>query len=250
MRFSSSASWSRHYSRFCESIRQCFFLSFFFKINLFIYLFLAAFGLRCCAWASLVVVSGGYSLLQCASFSLQWLLLLGTQALSARASVVVAHGFQQLWLTGSRAQAQLLHGLQDLPRPGLEPVSPALAGGFLTTAPPGKSLFLSFQEVLSAALGSAVDECLRLPHSPQILMLKSQPPEVMVLVGGAFGRSLSLKDGTLTNEISALLKRLHRASQPLPPCEDTMRSLGPGKCSHWTMLAPRSQTSSLQNCEK
>ena len=28
----------------------------------------------------------------------------------------------------------------DLPRPGFEPVSPALAGGFLTTAPPGKSL--------------------------------------------------------------------------------------------------------------
>ena len=28
----------------------------------------------------------------------------------------------------------------DLPRPGVEPVSPALAGGFLTTAPPGKPL--------------------------------------------------------------------------------------------------------------
>ena len=27
----------------------------------------------------------------------------------------------------------------DLPRPGIEPVSPALAGGFLTTVPPGKS---------------------------------------------------------------------------------------------------------------
>ena len=26
----------------------------------------------------------------------------------------------------------------DLPGPGLEPVSPELAGGFLTTAPPGK----------------------------------------------------------------------------------------------------------------
>ena len=26
----------------------------------------------------------------------------------------------------------------DLPGSGLEPVSPALAGGFLTTAPPGK----------------------------------------------------------------------------------------------------------------
>ena len=28
----------------------------------------------------------------------------------------------------------------DLPGPGIEPVSPALAGGFLTTVPPGKSL--------------------------------------------------------------------------------------------------------------
>ena len=27
----------------------------------------------------------------------------------------------------------------DLPGPGLDPVAPALAGGFLTTAPPGKS---------------------------------------------------------------------------------------------------------------
>ncbi|KAJ8777491.1 hypothetical protein J1605_014381 [Eschrichtius robustus] len=33
----------------------------------------------------------------------------------------------------------LLCGMWDLPGPGLEPVSPALAGGFLTTAPPGKS---------------------------------------------------------------------------------------------------------------
>ena len=31
----------------------------------------------------------------------------------------------------------------DLPGPGLEPVSPALAGGFLTTAPPGKPWFFS-----------------------------------------------------------------------------------------------------------
>ena len=30
----------------------------------------------------------------------------------------------------------------DLPGPGLEPVSPALAGGFLTTAPPGKPWFV------------------------------------------------------------------------------------------------------------
>ncbi|KAJ8779522.1 hypothetical protein J1605_012406 [Eschrichtius robustus] len=37
----------------------------------------------------------------------------------------------------------------DLPGPGLEPVSPALAGGFLTTTPPGKShLLFSCQELL------------------------------------------------------------------------------------------------------
>ena len=32
----------------------------------------------------------------------------------------------------------------DLPRPGLKPMSPALAGGFLTTVPPGKSQIRSF----------------------------------------------------------------------------------------------------------
>ena len=38
----------------------------------------------------------------------------------------------------------------DLPGPGLEPVSPALAGGFLTTAPSGKPFFFFF---FLAALG-------------------------------------------------------------------------------------------------
>ena len=32
----------------------------------------------------------------------------------------------------------------DLPGPGHEPVAPALAGGFLTTAPPGKPSLLLF----------------------------------------------------------------------------------------------------------
>ena len=40
------------------------------------------------------------------------------------------------------AQALLLCGMWDLPGPGLELMSPALAGRFLTTAPPGKSLSL------------------------------------------------------------------------------------------------------------
>ena len=36
------------------------------------------------------------------------------------------------------ARAQLLLGMWDLPRPGIEPMSPALVGRFLTTGPPGK----------------------------------------------------------------------------------------------------------------
>ena len=40
----------------------------------------------------------------------------------------------------------MLCGMWDLPGPGLEPVSPALAGGFLTIAPPGKSLIIFIYE--------------------------------------------------------------------------------------------------------
>ena len=40
-------------------------------------------------------------------------------------------------------------GMWDLPGPGLEPMSPALAGGFLTTAPPGKSLHVSNIKIIN-----------------------------------------------------------------------------------------------------
>ena len=49
---------------------------------------------------SLVVASGGYSLLQCVGFSLQWLLLLGSRALGAWASVVAARALSSC---GTRA---------------------------------------------------------------------------------------------------------------------------------------------------
>ena len=132
--------------------------AFFFFINLFIY-FLAALGffllllhasflqlcragttLRCGAWAS---HGGGFSCCR-------------ARALGARASVVVARGLSScgLWalerrLSSCGARAQLLRGMWDLPGPGLEPMSPALAGGFLTTAPPGKPPTKCFQLVLS-----------------------------------------------------------------------------------------------------
>ena len=97
------------------------------------WVFVAARGL------SLVVASGGYSSLQCMGFSLRWLLLLcstGSRCvgISSCGSWALEHK-----LSSRGAQALLLHGMWDLPGPGLEPVSPALAGGFLTTVPPGKS---------------------------------------------------------------------------------------------------------------
>ena len=54
------------------------------------------------------------------------------------ASLVAEHRLQTHRLSNCGLRAQLLRGMWDLPRPGLEPLSPALAGRFSTTAPPGK----------------------------------------------------------------------------------------------------------------
>ena len=51
-------------------------------------------------------------------------------------------------LSSCGSRAQLLRGMWDLPRPGLEPVSPALAGRFSTTTPPGKPCFLFFYKFI------------------------------------------------------------------------------------------------------
>ena len=95
---------------------------------------------------SLVAAWGGYSSLQCAGFSLQWLLLL--QSTGSRhagfSSCGTWHsscGSQalELRLSSCGARALLLCSMWDLPGPRHEPMCPALAGRFLTTAPPGKS---------------------------------------------------------------------------------------------------------------
>ena len=115
------------------------------------YVCMAALGLRCCTQAFSVTASGGYSSLCCVDYSLRWLLLLqstgsrctGFSSCGTRASVVVHRlsscGLRTLERRLSRcgARAQLLSSMWDLPGPGLEPVSSALAGRFLTSAPPG-----------------------------------------------------------------------------------------------------------------
>ena len=60
--------------------------------------------------------------------------------LTVAASLVAEHRLQMRRLSSCGSWAQLLCGMWDPPRPGLEPVSPALAGRFSTTAPPGKPL--------------------------------------------------------------------------------------------------------------
>ena len=47
-------------------------------------------------------------------------------------------------LSSCGAQASLLCGMWDLPGTGIKPMSPALAGGFSTTAPPGKPQHIIF----------------------------------------------------------------------------------------------------------
>ena len=60
--------------------------------------------------------------------------------LTVAASLVAEHRLQTRRLSRCGSGAQLLRGMWDFPRPGLEPVSPALPGRFSTTAPPGKPL--------------------------------------------------------------------------------------------------------------
>ena len=108
----------------CIKVKQ-FFLFVCFKY-LFIYLFMAVLGLHFCARASS----------SCGERGPLFIAVRGP--LTVAASLVAEHRLQTRRLSRCGSQAQLLRGMWDLPRPGLKPVSPALAGRFSTTAPPGK----------------------------------------------------------------------------------------------------------------
>ena len=94
--------------------------------DVLIYLFMAVLGLRFCARA--------FS--SCGKRGPLFIVVRGS--LTIAASLVAEHRLQTHRLSNCGSRAQLLCGMWDLPRPGLEPVSPALAGRFSTTAPPGK----------------------------------------------------------------------------------------------------------------
>ena len=73
--------------------------------------------------------------------------------LTIATSLVAEHRLQTRRLSSCGSRAHLLRGMWDLPRPGLEPVSPALAGRFSTTAPPGKPCWF-FLSALSRQFSS------------------------------------------------------------------------------------------------
>ena len=90
----------------------------------------------CCIFVSVrglspVAASGGHSSSQCVGLSLS-------------RPLIAEHRLQMHRLSNCGSRAQLLRGMWDPPRPGLEPVSPALAGRLSTTEPPGKPCSVSF----------------------------------------------------------------------------------------------------------
>ena len=115
----------------------------FFLFYKFIYLFLAVLGLCFCARA--------FS--SCGEWGPLFIAVRGP--LTIRASLDVEHRLQTHRLSSCGSRAQLLRGMWDLPRPGLKPVSPPLAGRLSTTAPPGKPPFF-FENLQVSALCTGI----------------------------------------------------------------------------------------------
>ena len=71
--------------------------------------------------------------------------------LTVVASPVAEHRLRTRRLSGRGSRAQPLRGMWDLPGLGHEPVSPALADGLSTSAPPGKPISLLFSKSSKAS---------------------------------------------------------------------------------------------------
>ena len=148
----------------------------FYKNN-FIYLFWALLGLHCCVGFSLVVASGGYLCSSRASHCSVFCCW-GTWAPGAGASGVVSqelcscspHALENR-LKSCGPWARWLLGLWALPGSEIEPVSPALAGKFLTT-----------EQSLEAPRVHALDQvliCLRVSRNSLLLGYHLQPASVL-----------------------------------------------------------------------
>ena len=103
------------------------------KSSIVVYLFILNMYLFWLLWVFLAVpglalfaASGGQSLVAVEGFSLRWLFFMRNT------------GSKHVGLSSCGGQTQLSHSMWNLPRPGIELLSLALQGTFLTTGLPGK----------------------------------------------------------------------------------------------------------------
>ena len=89
------------------------------------------------SWSLHGPISGWLSINDVLNYLFTWLRL--ALAVAPRLSLAVSRG-----LSSCGTQAQLSRGLRNPPGAGTEPASPALADGFSTTAPPGRSINILF----------------------------------------------------------------------------------------------------------
>ena len=127
--------------QFCSQFASflfCFFCFLFLIIiiYLFLFIYLAVLGLR------FVFFFCARAFSSCGERGPLFIAVRGP--LTIAAFPIAEHKLQMRRLSSCGSRAQPLRGMWDLPRPGLEPVSPALAGRFSTTAPPGKPFCFVF----------------------------------------------------------------------------------------------------------
>ena len=125
-----------------------FLMLFLFDYILFLFMYVCMYVWLCWVFVSvrglsLVVASRGHSSSRCAG-------------LSPSRPLVAKHRLQTRRPSNCGSRAKPLRGMWDLPRPGLEPTSPALAGKLSTTAPPGKPYTSDFKYLCS---GSQRSQC-------------------------------------------------------------------------------------------
>ena len=93
--------------------------------------------------------------------------------LTTAASLVAEHRLQTRRLSNRGSRAQPLRGMRDPPGPGLEPLSPALAGRLSTTAPPGKPDWPFLKCIISPSRHSWLSYCFSLSLTKLMLYQSS-----------------------------------------------------------------------------
>ena len=138
-------------------------LRFFFSPKIYLFCFLTVMSLHCYRWGFSSCSEWGAAL-NCCAWTSHWggFSCSEAQTLDTWAAVIVVCGLSSCdlrppehRLSSCGTRAYLLLGMWDLPGTGIEPISLALHGRFLTTGPPGKphlqfsiSIFVPFERLL------------------------------------------------------------------------------------------------------